>query len=70
MFELDPMKRPRAVRSAERSDRSRTGKRPAPRVRKRPLSEDEREFRLFAAAAGAAIAVLTGLVAALVMQLP
>jgi hypothetical protein len=34
------------------------------------LSEDEAEFRIFAAAAAAAIFVLIGLVAVLVAQLP
>jgi hypothetical protein len=38
--------------------------------RKRRLSQDEAEFRLCAIAAGVAIAVLTGLVAALTYQLP
>jgi hypothetical protein len=37
---------------------------------RRRLTQDEAEFRIIALAAGAAIAVLVGLVAALIYQLP
>jgi hypothetical protein len=58
----------------KRSERGRRTDEPRPPARRRrarrELSTDEAEYRLFAVAAGIAVAVLVTMVATLVMQLP